>query len=80
MKVPRQVSSDKLIRYLDRNWEYKFSRQTGSHIILTTEAPAHHSLPIPYRSAIGPGLFCAILKQVCDAKGGELEEILKDFS
>jgi predicted RNA binding protein YcfA (HicA-like mRNA interferase family) len=79
MKVPRQVSSDKLIRVLERNWDYKFSRQNGSHIILTTETPAHHSLPVPYRSTIGPGLFRAILKQVCDAKGIELEEILKDF-
>jgi predicted RNA binding protein YcfA (HicA-like mRNA interferase family) len=79
MNVPRQVSSDRLIRHLEQNWGYKFSRQNGSHIILTTETPSHHSLPVPYRSAIGPGLLRSILKQVCNAKGITLEDLLEDF-
>jgi predicted RNA binding protein YcfA (HicA-like mRNA interferase family) len=79
MRTPRQISSDKLIRHLVRNWGYTFSRQHGSHIILTTDTPQHHSLPIPYRSAIGPGLLRGIFKQACDAKGVTLEELLKDL-
>ena len=79
MKTPRQVSSDKLIKHLEKHWDYKFSRQHGSHIILTTETPAHHSLPVPYRSAIAPGLFRSLLKQVCDAKGVTIDKILKNF-
>jgi predicted RNA binding protein YcfA (HicA-like mRNA interferase family) len=79
MKVPRQLSSDKLIHHLERHWDYKFSRQRGSHIILTTETPQHHSLPVPNRSAIGPGLLRQVLKQACDAKGITLEELLKDL-
>jgi predicted RNA binding protein YcfA (HicA-like mRNA interferase family) len=79
MRVPKQVSSSRLVHHLERRWDYMFSRQNGSHIILTTETPQHHSLPVPYRSAIGSGLLRGILKQVCDAKGITLEEILEDL-
>jgi predicted RNA binding protein YcfA (HicA-like mRNA interferase family) len=79
MRVPRGVSSDRLIRHLERNWGYRFLRQVGSHIILTTDTPAHHSLPVPQRSEIGVGLFRSILKQVCEAKRITLEELLRDL-
>ena len=77
MKLPRGISSDRLIRHLEREWDYRFSRQLGSHIVLTTETPRHHSVPIPVRSEIGTGLFRSIVKQVCEAKGVSMDELLR---
>ncbi len=79
MKIPKQVSSARFIRHLERNWGYTFSRQSGSHVILTTGTPIHHSLPIPVRKSIGEGLFHALLKQVCAAKQVAVEDLLKDL-
>ncbi len=79
MKTPRQISSERLIRHLERNWGYSFSRQHGSHIIMTAGEPARHSIPIPQRGTIGPGLLRSIFKQVCNGKGITLTELLKDL-
>ena len=35
MKIPRDVSSDKIVQLL-KKYEYKITRQTGSHIRLTS--------------------------------------------
>nr|WP_310482131.1 type II toxin-antitoxin system HicA family toxin [Chamaesiphon sp. VAR_48_metabat_403] len=49
MKVPRDLSSTQLIRLLS-NFGYEITRQTGSHIRLTTQsngqqAPHHNPRP-----------------------------------
>jgi predicted RNA binding protein YcfA (HicA-like mRNA interferase family) len=75
MTVPRQVSSQRFIRHLERNWGYQFSRQKGSHIIVTTSTPMRHSLPVPQRAAIGPGLLHSLLKQVATAKATSVDAI-----
>ena len=79
MRTPKSVSSDRFIRHLERNFGYKFARQSGSHIILTTESPAHHSLPVPTASLHRHCLFQSLLRQVSQAKGVNIEELLKDL-
>ena len=79
MKTSRDVSSDRLIRHLVRNWDYMVDRQTGSHILLESQTPARHCVPVPLRKAIGLGLFRDILDQVSKAKGIPVEEILRDL-
>ena len=76
MRTPRDVSSARLIRHLEREWGYSVVRQKGSHILLTTEIPSHHSVPVPQRSAIGVGLLRSILGQVAEAKGVRVEDVM----
>lgn len=79
MKTPRDVSSDRLIQHLVRNWDYTVDRQRGSHILLQSDTPAMHSIPVPQRKAIGLGLLRAILRQISEAKGVPVDVILRDL-
>ncbi len=79
MKTPRDVSSERFIRHCVKHWDYRIDRQSGSHILVESETPTRHSIPILNRSAIGIGLFRAILSQVSAAKGVAVEEILRGF-
>ena len=79
MKTPRDISSDRLIQHLIRHWGYTVDRQRGSHIVLESDTPVKHSIPIPQRKAMGLGLFRAILTQIGTAKGVSISDILRDL-
>jgi predicted RNA binding protein YcfA (HicA-like mRNA interferase family) len=79
LKTPRDISSDRLIQHLVRNWGYIIDRQRGSHILLQSDTPARHSIPVPQRKAIGLGLLRAILRQISEAKGVPIDEILRNL-
>jgi hypothetical protein len=44
MKLPRDVSGERLANVLCRKWDYVRIHQSGSHLILETEQPAHHRI------------------------------------
>jgi predicted RNA binding protein YcfA (HicA-like mRNA interferase family) len=46
VKVPRDLSSTQLIRLLS-NFGYEITRQTGSHIRLTTQSNGQHHITVP---------------------------------
>ena len=47
MKLPRDVSGERLVRMLVRDWAYRQVNQVGSHVILQTETPSHQRIPVP---------------------------------
>jgi predicted RNA binding protein YcfA (HicA-like mRNA interferase family) len=51
MRLPRDLSGDDLVRILKR-FGYEASRQTGSHIRLTTHQGGEHHVTIPRHSAL----------------------------
>jgi predicted RNA binding protein YcfA (HicA-like mRNA interferase family) len=50
MKIPRDLSGSDLVKALCRHYGYSRVNQVGSHIILQTETPTHHRIPIPDHS------------------------------
>jgi predicted RNA binding protein YcfA (HicA-like mRNA interferase family) len=66
--MPRDVSGERLIRHLCKYWDYRQANQVGSHVVLTTERPRHHRIPIPLHDPLGIGIFKRILNEVCQAK------------
>ena len=46
MKLPRDVSGDELAKYL-KAFGYSVTRQSGSHLRLTTTQKGEHQLSIP---------------------------------
>lgn len=64
MKLPRNVNGDELARLLGK-YGYKTTRQTGSHMRLTSSSkgPEHH-LTIPRHSPLKVGTMSGILKDV----------------
>jgi predicted RNA binding protein YcfA (HicA-like mRNA interferase family) len=79
VKLPRDVSGDTLIRHLCRNWGYRQVNQAGSHVILVSDTPIHHRLPVPRHNPLGIGIFKKILHEVCLAKSISQAELLHDL-
>jgi len=65
MKIPRDLTGSELVKLL-RNYGYEISRQTGSHIRLTTQKKGEHHITIPNHSPLKIGTLSAILSEVAE--------------
>ena len=72
MKLPRDLSGAELAKALARIG-YRVSRQTGSHIRLTTDSPTQRHVTIPAHDPLKLGTLAAILGDVA-----EHQEISRD--
>ncbi|MFZ5555291.1 MAG: type II toxin-antitoxin system HicA family toxin [Pseudomonadota bacterium] len=63
MKLPRDLSGADLAKALARVG-YRVTRQTGSHLRLTTDAPTVHHVTIPAHDPLKVGTLAAILADV----------------
>lgn len=73
MRLPRDVSGDALVRALGRLGDAT-TRQTGSHVRLTTERYGEHHVTVPRHDPLRPGTLRAILNEVGALHGLEREE------
>ena len=78
MRVPRDLSGRDLARRLQR-YGYEVTRQTGSHIRLTTKQGGEHHVTIPDHSNMRVGTLSAILGKVADHHGIERSELIKQL-
>lgn len=76
MKIPRSVSGVDLIKKL-KLLGYEPTRQSGSHIRLTTKEKGTHHLTIPDHNPIKIGTLSSILKDVAEHFQMTREELLK---
>jgi predicted RNA binding protein YcfA (HicA-like mRNA interferase family) len=65
VKLPRDISGKDLIKALSR-LDYKVTRQTGSHVRLTTQRDGEHNITVPAHDPIKVGTLNAILKEVSE--------------
>jgi len=77
MKLPRDLSGEKMVKHLCRHWEYRQVHQVGSHVILETNSPGHQRIAVPEHHPLRVGTLNAILAAVAGHKGVTKEEILK---
>ena len=63
MRLPRSVSGPELAKAL-RGFGYEITRQTGSHMRLTTTINGQHHVTIPNHSPLRVGTLSAILVEV----------------
>jgi len=63
MRLPRDVSGEDLARKLSV-CGYRITRQTGSHLRLTTLERGEHHITIPRHSPLRVGTLAAILADV----------------
>lgn len=65
MKIPRDLTGKTLIKLLSR-FGYEATRQTGSHIRLTTHLNGKHHITIPNHDPIKIGTLSGILDDVAE--------------
>jgi len=63
MKLPRDLTATDLIR-LGSKFGYQVSRQSGSHIRLTTHQNGTHHITIPNHKPLKIGTLSAIISQM----------------
>ena len=63
MKVPRDLSGVALAKALSKVG-YQVTRQTGSHIRLTTQSPTQHHVTVPAHDPLKVGTLSGILGDV----------------
>lgn len=63
MRIPRDITGDDLVRLL-APLGYRVTRQTGSHMRLTTAEPSEHHLTIPRHNPLRVGTLGGILADV----------------
>lgn len=63
MKLPRDLSGTELAKALSK-LGYRVTRQTGSHIRLTTDHPSQHRVTIPAHDPLKIGTLSGILGDI----------------
>lgn len=76
MKLPRDLDGATLVSAL-RTLGYEVTRQTGSHIRLTTGLGGEHHITIPAHRSLRVGTLAAILDDVAGHLGLTREVLLE---
>ena len=63
MKIPRDLGGEELANLL-KKYGYQVTRQTGSHIRLTTTLKGEHHITVPRHKPLKVGTLNNILKDV----------------
>ena len=79
MRLPRDWGGETLAKLLKR-YGYEITRQTGSHMRLTTQQGGEHHVTIPHHSPLRVGTLNAILKDVAQHLELERDELLTELT
>ena len=78
MKIPRDISGEKLIKLLKR-YGFKITRQTGSHVRLTTTLKGEYNITIPKNKSLKIGTLNNILSEVATYLEIDKKEIILEL-
>jgi predicted RNA binding protein YcfA (HicA-like mRNA interferase family) len=76
LRLPRDVSGDDLAKAL-ADLGYRISRQTGSHVRLTTPERGEHHITIPRHGALRVGTLAGLLGDVAQHFALSREELIE---
>jgi predicted RNA binding protein YcfA (HicA-like mRNA interferase family) len=78
MKIPRDLTGQELIKAL-QPYGYVVTRQSGSHIRLTTQQNGEHHITIPNHSPLKLGTLSAIIADIAQHMEKTKEELMKEL-
>ena len=76
MRLPRDVGGEELAALLGR-YGYEVTRQTGSHMRLTTTQEGEHHVTIPCHGSLRVGTLSAILSDIAEHLGITRQTLLE---
>lgn len=79
MKLPRDISSDELSSILRKKYDYQVTRQTGSHIRLTTVLKGEHHITIPKHKTLKIGTLNNILKDIANYLDVDKQNLIREL-
>lgn len=78
MRLPRDLTGRELIAALGR-LGYSPTRQTGSHVRLTTSHPSQHHVTVPLHDALRIGTLSSIVTAVADARNMSRDDLMREL-
>jgi predicted RNA binding protein YcfA (HicA-like mRNA interferase family) len=78
MRIPRALSGDQLAKALGQ-LGYRVTRQTGSHLRLTTQVGGEHHITIPRHGDLRVGTLGAVLNEVSRHMGISRQELAQSL-
>ena len=78
MKLPRDVGGSELVKALSR-YGYQLTRQTGSHIRLTTHLKGIHHITIPAHASLRIGTLNAVLRDIAQHLKRDKADIIREL-
>ena len=78
MKIPRGIGGKELAKLLKR-YGYEQTRQTGSHIRLTSQSNGEHHITIPNHKPLKIGTLSNILSDVAMHLEKSKQEVIKEL-
>jgi predicted RNA binding protein YcfA (HicA-like mRNA interferase family) len=78
MRLPRDISGREIAQSL-KVFGYQISRQTGSHLRLTTLEAGEHHITIPEHKALRVGTLAAILDDVAQHLQLSREDLIEQL-
>ena len=78
MKIPRDLSGQDLIKYL-KPYGYEMTRQSGSHIRLTTNQNGQHHITIPNHDSLKIGTLSSIISDVAQHLEKTKDQLLQEI-
>ena len=76
MKIPRDLTGNDLIKKL-KKFDYQVTRQSGSHIRLTTSLHGEHHITIPNHDPLKIGTLSSILSDIAQHLKITKDELLQ---
>jgi len=76
MRLPRDLGGEELAVMLSR-YGYEVTRQTGSHMRVTTMREGEHHVTIPRHASLRVGTLSGILSDVCEHLGIPKPELVE---
>ncbi len=78
MKLPRDISGGELTKKL-KVFGYEVTRQSGSHLRLTTTKNGEHHVSIPNHDSLRVGTLVSILNTIAEHFHKTREEIINEI-
>ena len=78
MKIPRDIKGIDLCKYLNK-YGYTITKQTGSHIRLTTQENGEHHITIPRHNPLRIGTANNIIKDVSEHLGISKNDLINQL-
>jgi predicted RNA binding protein YcfA (HicA-like mRNA interferase family) len=78
MRIPRDISGHDLVKYL-KPYGYIITRQTGSHIRLTTEQNGQHHVTVPNHDPLKVGTLSAIITDIAEHFTKSKDQLMQEL-
>ena len=78
MKLPREISGGELAKLLGK-YNYEITRQTGSHMRLTTQRRGEHHITIPAHKYLKIGTLSSVLNDIASHLKIDKNDLIKEL-